>query len=495
MTAFGAVGHNALLEQSIYIPSSTNIAQRQISTQQIPTNNQMFTSFQSGAPTLSGTAGDLAAVLSHCLVIGKVFSTTDDSTFTNNTAEARLTGGTNFKLFPTPHANDRTYVGHSGQFTSITFDFQTLGSSATYVWEYWNGSAWSTLTVEDRTSGFTSSSMVRWRVPSDWATKSVNNVTMYWVRVRISGSVPVTNPLVYSMTYLGWLEYYNFNNRVAYRQGLGPGTSLAYFLRVNDQGNHAGADESLGASFANASFVEARLRGYETMEWVDVGTNPFPLNAQLGFGCVARKSATADTLARPWVFIGDARTFYLFVLTGDSTGIYLGFMFGDIFTYKSGDPWRCMIIGRNTETSANTTTVEGLSLVNALGAASVGHYMARNEQGTGDGTTATSPAMGKIGGGYGSATALLGTLARANPSDHKLYVSPLYVNGTTSASQLRGRLRGFYQWTHAVTNCSDGDTFLGTDALTGRTFQVLKSAGNSGVFLIEISNTWDTNTS
>ena len=486
MTDLGTVGASGLLDLNVNTPV-TNISNAQTYAQ-IPTKNQIFSGLDTGAPTLSGSAGALTGVLSHCLIIGKVLSTTNDTSFTDNTNEARLADNTAFTLFPTPATTDRTYIGHSVQFTSITVGLSTLGSAATYIWEYWNGLAWTTLTVTDSTSGFTTSGKVQWTAPAFWATTSVNGTTMYWVRVRISGTPPGTNPTVFTMTYLGWLEYYNLNNRIVYRQGTGPGTTNAFFLRVNDSGFPAGADESINAFLQTNS--EARLRGYEVMTYTDIGTFPFPTVAQAANGLFARKSATVDTTARQWIVMADSRTFYVFSLTTDGANIYLGFMFGDMFTYKSGDKFRCMLIARDTtENSASTTAVDGLSLLSAIGANTIGTYVSRNDQGE------TGPvAAGKLGASYGSTTALLGTLGKSNPSDHRVYGSPIHVTGTTSAVQLRGRLRGFYQWCHAVANASDGDTFLGTDTLTGRSFKIMKSAGNLGVFLLETSNTWDRNT-
>ena len=489
MTDLGTVGANGLLDLNILAPA-TNITNVQTYAQ-IPTKNQLFTSFDTGAPVVTGTAGTLVGLLSHCLIIGKVFGTTNDTSFTDNTNEARLAGGTAFTLFPTPATADRTYIGHSVQFTSITIGLSVAGSAATYVWEYWNGTAWTTLSVTDGTSGFTQSGMVRWTAPAFWATTSVNGTSMYWVRVRFTGTAPVTNPTVLTMTYLGWLEYYNLSNRVAYRQGTGPGTTNAFFLRVNDNGSFggsAGPDESINAAFGQVP-NEARLRGYENMSWIDNGSFPFPSVAQAASGLFARKSATNDTTARQWLVMADSRTFYVFALTTDGANIYLGFMFGDIFTYKSADKFRCMLIARDTENSVNTTTVEGLSILAAIGSNTAGTYVARNDQGEAGSATA-----GKLGAGYGSTTALLGTLGKSNPSDHRVYGSPIHVTETTSGIQLRGRLRGFYQWCHAVANASDGDTFLGTDTLSGRSFRILKSAGNAGVFLMETSNTWDRNT-
>jgi hypothetical protein len=64
-----------------------------------------------------------------------------------------------------------------------------MTGSPTIVWEYYNGSTWSSLSgIDDETSNFTKSGMrrVSWTVPTDWATTDINDVTAYWVRARLS---------------------------------------------------------------------------------------------------------------------------------------------------------------------------------------------------------------------------------------------------------------------------------------------------------------------
>src|SRR5712691_6573531 len=171
-----------------------------------------FRSTDSGAKSIDGNVGSLTNVLDATLVIHSVFTTTDDATWTDNTTEARLNAGTAFKLFITPATTDRAYFGMQVPFTRLKFDFGTLGLTATYVFEYWNGSAWTTLTVTDGTSAFTANGAVTWTAPGSWATTAVNSTTLYWVRVRYTGSAPATNPLVNSVSYLGWLIYYSGTN-------------------------------------------------------------------------------------------------------------------------------------------------------------------------------------------------------------------------------------------------------------------------------------------
>lgn len=76
-----------------------------------------------------------------------------------------------------------------GPFSSIVVDITQEQRSLTVTWEYWNGSTWAALTVFDNSDSFklTGVHSIHWHPPSGWTTTSVNGVTGYWVRVRVTG--------------------------------------------------------------------------------------------------------------------------------------------------------------------------------------------------------------------------------------------------------------------------------------------------------------------
>lgn len=96
-----------------------------------------------------------------------------------------------------------TYFGiassspNSGPFDSLVFDIGTAQVGATLVWEYWNGSVWTGLTVTDNTDSFqnTGVNSIHWIAPSNWTAASPGGSipSGYYVRVRttVTGS---TNP-------------------------------------------------------------------------------------------------------------------------------------------------------------------------------------------------------------------------------------------------------------------------------------------------------------
>ena len=153
-----------------------------------------------------------------------------------------------------------------------------------------------------------------------------------------------------SQTAAGWTIAYTGTSKRDYKQGSG---SNGYYLDIDDSGPGAG------------SFREARLRGYEAMTALATGTNAFPTSAQATNGVACRKSTTADATARPWYCVADATCFYLFVDTGDFTNpsYSMAVHFGDFFSYKSGDTYNTILIGRNAENTggAGSEALPGLS--------------------------------------------------------------------------------------------------------------------------------------
>lgn len=119
----------------------------------------------------------------------------DGGVFGSNQAAASA-----FDLFPDDVAiDDALYFGrYSSTGNKWQYGFRNLqfyvgtalaAASITLVWEFWDGSAWTALTgVTDNTSQFTATGQnsVSWTMPTTWRTTSVNGVTAWWVRCRVS---------------------------------------------------------------------------------------------------------------------------------------------------------------------------------------------------------------------------------------------------------------------------------------------------------------------
>ncbi len=126
-----------------------------------------------------------------------------------------------FNLLPAaPALNDAIYFGSdtttadSGPFCSLVFDINAVRTGRV-IWEYWNG-AWqgfaiaeicdNTGTNADGRESFEVAGVnsIHWEQQSDWVTTTVNGVTGYWVRCRVTIAGTTTtqqNRPVYSILW------------------------------------------------------------------------------------------------------------------------------------------------------------------------------------------------------------------------------------------------------------------------------------------------------
>ena len=277
----------------------------------------------------------------------------------------------------------------------------------------------------------------------------------------------------------GWSVPYSSTNAYAFKQGTG-GTDM--YCQVNDNGPGAG------------TYKEARMVGYDVMTAYDTGSNKFPTAAQLANGLFIRKSASLDATTRPWVVLADERTFYLFMQPGDTAGNWLGIMFGEFYSLKTGgDAYRTMIIGRVTEnvtTQGPTADYMDAQILTLGTGALPGHYIVRDDQASVGAVAAAKAGDLTVTGGAGNQP-FNGVMTYPNRPDSASHIAQVRV--FHNSSFLRGFLRGLWHWCHPITAVADGDTFSGTGALAGKEFLLLKQGGAAGVFCLETSNTWESN--
>ena len=143
-----------------------------------PVAPKLLANTDTGASTLSGTAGDLLTILDTTLVLGRQFTAISGASFVNNSTAARLQGSTAWKLFQGPTVtNDEAYFGYQAKFEQLVFVLGTAGvenAAITLAWEFWNGSAWTAFSPDtDGTAKFTASGTVKWTIANltSWATK------------------------------------------------------------------------------------------------------------------------------------------------------------------------------------------------------------------------------------------------------------------------------------------------------------------------------------
>jgi len=281
----------------------------------------------------------------------------------------------------------------------------------------------------------------------------------------------------------GWTKPFSGTNLAMYRNA-SPGTQS--YWRFDDASPNT-----------TAVGREAQFRGSEAASGISTQTGPFPTTTQLATsGLAVRKSQSADATARPWIVVADAITAYLFTLPGDFTG-YSACCFGDIYSLVTSDAYRGISIGRGVQNSPLDDD-DRLDDVATVGAAGVltGHYMPRHYVGQ----IQTAIAVGKHGdaikGNNQGTIGSVGIVSYPNPADAALYLAQVWVHEDQGTQMvIRGRMRGFWQFLHPVgAGVNDQDTFSGTGALAGKTFLVVRPTANGqGLFIMETSNTWETN--
>lgn len=129
----------------------------------------------------------------------------------------------NYQLFPgTDVIGDAAFFGAAATFSVLWFDMSA--TVATYgadsiTWQYYNGSAWTTLTIKyDGTSTaagkiagerpFMRDGYILFDKPSDWAMTTVDTQSAYWIRANVAVAQITQAPLTdsheqYTCTFTG----------------------------------------------------------------------------------------------------------------------------------------------------------------------------------------------------------------------------------------------------------------------------------------------------
>lgn len=162
-------------------------------------SNDTFTSqsahgLQTGMPVQAVALGDTA--------IGQAWQVTAAGpTFVDKTPPANNATANDVQPFPTGEvAGDYFAVGYSNNFSTLKVVLGTSGTVGTLTWEYWNGSAWTTLAgVTDNTTQFKAAPgtyTVTFTIPADWAPLVLNgSASLYYVRAKVATAYTV-DPLI-----------------------------------------------------------------------------------------------------------------------------------------------------------------------------------------------------------------------------------------------------------------------------------------------------------
>lgn len=280
-----------------------------------------------------------------------------------------------------------------------------------------------------------------------------------------------TGTITHKVAPLGWAKAFAGTNLAAYKP-----TDLAAtgcLLRVDDTGT-----------------TNARVVGYESMTDINTGAGSFPTSAQVGGGGYWPKSNAADATARPWIFAGDGRVFYLMVaFTAVSPNTFAAnCVFGDILPVKSPAPYDCVLNAfPSTSFSSAGSNNSADYDYGDTNASSACLYFARAYTGLGQAAPARK-AFPVLFGGTGARSGIAG-LPYPNYADGGLYVAQHFLTEAITGVY-RGLSPGFYcsQQIIGASIFENRTSITGVVGLTGRVLRAVNSA--SGVFFLDSTGPW-----
>jgi len=243
------------------------------------TSVKVFQSTDSGAPSLSGTAGSLISLLDACLIDGYGSVTLDSVVIAGNVATCTKSTG-----------HGLTAIG-------------TVGPVI-------------------RMSGVSVPSALN----ADWRITVVSSTVFTFVTTGLSDQT-ATGTIAAKRAPLGFSKSFSGTNKAVYRAD--DVASTRHYLRVADDGT------------GSASY--ARVRGYETMSDVDTGTGLFPTDTQISGGGYWPKSIIADATSRLWRLVGNSEGFVFMVNYNSSANSFVPVYFGDYASEKAVDAYRTIL--------------------------------------------------------------------------------------------------------------------------------------------------------
>lgn len=139
----------------------------------------------------------------------KVFDVSADEYLPLATCSSGAGYGANFQIFPGTEAiGDFAIFGAASKFGILRFQ---SSQGATYsndaaIWQYWNGTAWSTITTLFDTTNttpeaeanrpFMQAGDIIFSAPSNWKKSTIDSQEAYWVKCKLTAATVTQVPLV-----------------------------------------------------------------------------------------------------------------------------------------------------------------------------------------------------------------------------------------------------------------------------------------------------------
>jgi hypothetical protein len=281
-----------------------------------------------------------------------------------------------------------------------------------------------------------------------------------------------TGSITHKLAAAGWSKPFSSTNLAAYKSSDGSATGAV--LRLDDSGT-----------------TVARVTGFESMSDINTGIGAFPTASQVSGGGYWPKSATADATARPWIFFGDGKLFYLAVqYTASSTANALTAAFGDPLPVKSPDAYCALLSCAEASpvgTAAGSRNASELDYGDA-GSTPGTLFMPRSYAALGS-AVSLRKAFPMIAGSGGQRSGNIGSgLPYPNYADGGLYVGEHYLLESPSLV-LRAKTPGLYMSLQTIGSgvFANRDSVTSVVGLSGRT---LKALNTSGVLFVDTTGPW-----
>ena len=313
---------------------------------------------------------------------------------------------------------------------------------------------------------------------------TVDSSTQFHYTTTSALSGNSTGTPVYAKAGLGWTKPHSDTGRGAFLPQAVTGYPR-FYLYMNDNSPVQPPDAS--------TYRQAAVRGYKTMSNIDSGTSPFPTAAQQATGICWRKSASTDATARPWVLVGNGRTFYFVPNSDNSLSAGRGFYgFGGFESFKVGDENNCFINGwAGFNGTFQSAAGVGLAYGNTVSFSTTGgSYAACGLAQTGP-PVLLANFVGFTNGAYGLGAASTSHITYPAPADTGVWFQqPLIFE--TALTTPRGRLSGFYVHCHSTFPTADGDKVSGVGNLSGASLVCVSITSSSiqGQVHLDVVGPW-----